>query len=218
MNSDDYLLISGIQHFEFCPRQWAIIHIEQQWAENVKTVDGMIFHERAHDDEITEKRGNLIITRGMRIQSNELGMSGQCDVVEFHAYSNGIRLFGREGLWQPYPVEYKKGAPKESDADIMQLCAQAICLEEMLACRINEGSLFYGEPRRRTPVEFTEELRCKTVTAVKHMHDYYQRKYTPKPKPQKKCRDCSLKDLCLPRLVKTPSVHKYIDDALREVE
>ncbi len=165
-NEEEYLMLSGLQHFAYCRRQWALIHIEQQWQENEQTVDGQLFHKIAHGKEKIESRGNLLITRGLHIRSTVLGMSGICDVVEFHRSESGISLAGREGFWQPYPVEYKKGAPKEHDADELQLCAQAICLEEMLMCNIPEGDLFYGETRRRTAVEFTQELRKVVHTMV----------------------------------------------------
>ena len=122
MSGQEPLLLSGIQHFSFCRRQWALIHIEQQWSENVHTAEGTIFHHRAHDDAQFESRGDLLIARGFRIVSQRLNVSGVCDIVEFHRDSDGIELFGREGKWTVYPVEYKKGAPKSNDADRLQLC------------------------------------------------------------------------------------------------
>lgn len=211
---EDYLMLSGLQHFAYCRRQWALIHIEQQWSENERTVDGHLFHTTAHNKEKVEKRGSLLITRGLHIKSSQLGMSGICDVVEFRKSANGISLSSYEGLWEPYPVEYKKGAPKENDADELQLCGQAICLEEMLLCRIPYGSLFYGENRRRKKVEFTEQLRQKVYDMAAEMHDLWKKGYTPKVKPQKGCNDCSLKEICVPRLNKTKSVEIYIDNSL----
>lgn len=212
----DLLLLSGIQHFAFCPRQWALIHIEQQWAENVRTVDGSIFHERTHNEELTEKRGDVIIARGMRIQSEKLGVTGQCDVVEFHRCTGGIQLHGRDGKWQPYPIEYKKGAPKENDADALQLCAQVMCLEEMLACTIEEGCLYYGEPRRRTRVELTPELRSRAEDMLRQMHEYFRRGNTPRPKPAARCKACSLNNICLPTLARTVSVRDYLKTAMED--
>lgn len=145
-----FLQLSGLQHFKFCRRQWALIHIENQWAENYRTTDGAILHERAHDKDFTESRGDLLITRDMRIFSPTLGVSGACDVLEFHRSGVGIPLKGRDGLWQPYPVEYKRGKPKQDTTDALQLCGQAVCLEEMLCCQIPTGALYYGETRRRT--------------------------------------------------------------------
>lgn len=143
------MLLSGIQHYAFCPRQWALIHIEQQWEENYFTVMGNIMHENAHDRDFVEKRKNIVITRGMPVFSRTLGVRGDCDIVEFRPDKAGIPLKGREGTYQPVPVEYKRGKPKEHDADVLQLCAQAMCLEEMLVCAVPKGFLYYGETRRR---------------------------------------------------------------------
>lgn len=213
---EDYLMLSGLQHFAYCRRQWALIHIEQQWAENERTVDGQIFHSVAHDKARIEKRGDLLITRGLPVKSAKLGVSGICDVVEFHKSEEGVSLASCEGLWQPYPVEYKKGLPKLNEADEMQLCGQAICLEEMLLCRIPGGSLFYGENRRREPVEFTEELRGKVYDMAKEMHVLWDKGYTPRVKPQKGCNACSLKEICVPRLGRVKSVSAYIEGSLSE--
>ena len=141
---DDYLQLSGLQHFCFCRRQWALIHIENQWAENYRTVDGELMHENAHNADFQESRGDLLIVRGLAIHSARLGVSGQCDVVEFRRSPDGVSLRKREGLWQPYPIEYKRGKPKEGLEDKLQLCGQAMCLEEMLCCAIPEGALYYG--------------------------------------------------------------------------
>lgn len=213
---DDFLMLSGLQHFAYCRRQWALIHIEQQWAENERTIDGQLFHKKAHEAGSTEKRGDLIITRGLHIKSAELGVTGICDVVEFHKSEHGITLFSYEGQWQPYPVEYKKGEPKENNADELQLCAQGMCMEEMLLCEIPYGSLFYGQNRRRTQVEFTDELRTQVKTMLREMHELWKKGYTPKVKPQKGCNACSLKEICLPRLMKTKPVSAYIEANLAE--
>lgn len=146
---DEYLMISGLQHFVFCRRQWALIHIEQQWAENYRTADGNAMHKNVHDENLNEKRKNRIITRAISVSSAELGLSGECDVVEFTSCKGGIRIFGREGEYKVTPIEYKRGAPKENESDIMQLCAQAMCLEEMLCCEIDKGYIYYGESKRR---------------------------------------------------------------------
>ena len=214
-SEEDYLPLSGIQHFAFCRRQWALIHIENQWAENERTVDGIIMHEKAHSGD-AESRGDVVIMRALRVFSATLGVSGECDVVEFHRNADGISLNGHDGLWQPYPVEYKLGKPKEHNADEMQLCAQAMCLEEMLCCTIPCGALFYGEPRRRTEVEFTPELRRAVEDSLNEMHDYYKRGYTPKAKPRKGCSACSLKEICLPKMVQRKSVAAYVEGALNE--
>ena len=209
-NQDAFLPLSGIQHFAFCRRQWALIHIENLWAENVRTVEGNILHERAHDDQLTESRGELLILRGLRVASESLGLNGACDVVEFRRDPGGIPLHGRQGLWLPYPVEYKRGKSKEDDCDRLQLCAQAMCLESMLACDIPEGSLFYGETRRRQRVSFTPELRDRVKRMAAEMREYCARRHTPSAKASKACKACSLKDLCLPKLTKCGPVGAYI--------
>lgn len=213
---EDFLQLSGIQHFAFCRRQWALIHIENMWVENYRTTDGAILHEKAHDPQGSESRGDLLILRGIHIHSSRLGITGQCDVVEFRRSQDGIRLNGREGLWKPFPVEYKRGEPKENACDSLQLCAQAMCLEEMLCCPIPQGALFYGQPRRRLPVEFTEALRQQVEDMVSEMHQDYRRGYTPKVKPSKACNACSLKELCIPRLMRTRTAAEYLRHALEE--
>ena len=212
--SEDLLPLSGLQHFAFCRRQWALIHLEQQWQENLRTVEGGLLHRRAHDEAARERRSDTLILRGLQVVSHQLGLSGQCDVVEFHATPKGVPLQGEEGLWQPYPVEYKRGKPKSHQADELQLCAQAMCLEEMLCCTIPAGAVYYGEPRRREAVAFTEELRAEVRAALTEMHQYAQRGYTPKVKPRKGCGACSLKDVCLPKLMGKPSVERYVKEAV----
>ncbi len=211
---EDYLQLSGLQHFIFCRRQWALIHIEGQWVENFLTVDGELLHEKAHDAGLRESRGDRIIIRGMPIRSARLGVSGQCDVVELHRSSNGVQLPNLQGSWQPYPVEYKRGKPKEDSADILQLCGQALCLEEMLCCTVPEGALYYGETRHRTSVPFTSELRSQVEDALAEMHQLYQRGYTPKVKPRKGCSSCSLKNICLPKMLRTKSVSAYLAERM----
>lgn len=210
---EDYLMLSGLQHFRFCRRQWALIHIENQWAENYRTVDGAIIHEKAHDASFAESRGDTVIVRGIHVFSPTLGVSGQCDVLEYHRSAEGIPLAGREGAWLPFPVEYKRGSPRDDTGDALQLCGQAICLEEMLCCDIPRGALYYNEIRRRVPVEFTEELRSEVRALLKEMHDLYRKRYTPKVKPTKSCNACSLKELCMPKLSGLGSVADYIHAA-----
>ena len=206
---EDYLMLSGIQHFAFCKRQWALIHIEQQWAENYRTTAGELMHKKAHDEGSFEKRGDLLIVRGLRIASHELGLSGQCDVVEFHQSEEGIDLFGYDGKWIPLPIEYKHGTPKENKADELQLCAQAACLEEMFQTSISGGFLYYGENRRRSKVEFTEDLRSEMRKTAQKMHEMFKRGHTPNVKTSKRCKACSLANLCLPKLQKGMDVGQY---------
>lgn len=214
-NEDDFLQLSGIQHFAFCKRQWALAYIEMQWKENVRTVEGKILHGNAHDASMKEKRGDLIIVRAMPVHSSEMGVSGECDVVEFHKTAQGISLAGREGTYSVVPVEYKRGKPKDDDVDILQVTAQALCLEEMLCCMIPYGYLYYGEVKHRLKVEFDDEIRTKVQRLFKEMHKYFDQQYTPKVKISKKCNACSLKDICLPVLNKNKSVTQYIDETMR---
>lgn len=215
-SEDDYLQLAGLQHFTFCRRQWALIHIENQWAENLRTVEGNLMHEKAHDYSFHESRGDTIIIRGVNIHSAILGISGQCDIIEYHKSDRGIPLSSKEGLWIPYPIEYKRGSPKENCADQLQLCAQAMCLEEMLCCEIHEGALFYGETRRREIVKFSSEMRQTVHESLSEMHNYAKRGYTPKVKPSKSCYACSLRELCLPKLLGRTSVKTYLSEALED--
>ena len=217
-SEDDFLLLSGIQHFSFCRRQWALVHIEQLWKENVLTVEGRQLHDKAHEDELSsEKRGDIIISRGIPVRSAELGVTGVCDIVEFYAVPDGITLNDRDGQWQPVPVEYKHGRPKDkTDADLLQLCCQAMCLEEMLLCHIPLGYLFYGETRHRLEVELTQQLRDDVKNTLSEMHEYYRRKYTPRVKPTQACKNCSMRDLCLPKLGHIVSATEYIQRRLDE--
>lgn len=211
---EEYLQISGLQHFCFCRRQWALIHIEQLWTENLRTVEGNLLHERAHDGTAKERRGGVLITRDMRVFSAVLGISGNCDVVEFQLSTAGIPLSGKEGLWRPYPVEYKHGAPRKDHANELQLCAQAMCLEEMLCCEIPEGAIYFGETRHREKIFLTQELRQEVRDCLLEMHQLYTRQYTPKVKRTKACNACSLKELCVPLLMKKYSVDNYLKEHL----
>ena len=217
-DEDELLNLAGIQHFAFCRRQWALIHIEQQWKENLRTAEGQILHGNAHDPFFTEKRADLLISRGMPVFSRVLGVNGVCDVVEFHASGKGVTLSGREGKWLPVPVEYKRGAPKESDADRLQLCCQAMCLEEMLFCgTIPKAYLYYKEIAKRSAVLLDESLRAEVKSMLAEMHKLYRRKYTPRVKPTKSCNACSLKELCLPRLYRVGSAAEYVRKQLEEI-
>lgn len=206
---DDLLPLSGIQHFLFCRRQWALIYIEQQWKENALTAEGRIMHQRVDDPFFTETRNGVITARSVPVASYRLGLSGICDVVEFRpslagrgagGEGDGVKLPNREGLYLPMPVEYKRGRPKREPVDKAQLCAQALCLEEMLSTEILLGFLYYGQTRHREEVEFTPQLRGLVEEMSAEMHRYFSRGYTPKVKPFKGCRSCSLAEVCLPVL------------------
>ena len=218
-NEDDFLMLSGIQHFAFCRRQWALIHIDNVWAEDDRTTEGKLLHDHAHDAYHADFRGNVLLSRAMPIFSRTLGLSGECDVVEFRRTTgDGITLPGREGLFCVYPVEYKRGAPKEDNGDILQLTAQAICLEEMLCCTIREGALFYFETRHRVKVPITEELRETVRSWAAEMHRYFDRRYLPRPRRTKACNACSLKEECLPKLEKIQSARAYNDEVFNAEE
>ena len=180
---DDALPLSGLQHLAFCPRQWALIHLEQAWAENRLTAEGRLLHERA-DLPGQSRRKDLRTVRGLMLESRRLRLTGRADVVEFRP--------------EPFPVEYKRGKRKPTDCDLVQLCAQALCLEEMLGVAVPHGAIFYGEPRRRIDVEFTPELRTRTESLAATMHSLYVAHTTPAAQPGKHCERCSLIDICLP--------------------
>ncbi|NMA66105.1 MAG: CRISPR-associated protein Cas4 [Clostridiaceae bacterium] len=211
-DQDQLLMLSGIQHFCFCERQWSLIHIEQQWKDNVRTVEGHFFHERVDNPFITETRGDLIVARSVPLVSYKLGLYGIGDVVEFNRTSDqGIILNAKEGVWMPYPVEYKAGRPKKDKRDEVQLCAQAICLEEMLDVNIMDGALFYGLTRRRIVVKFDEELRGYVKELANKMHTIYEQGITPRIQSQKHCKLCSLNEICMPKLSKKRnSVKNYM--------
>lgn len=186
MHDESTLLpISALQHLLFCERQCALIHIEQVWADNQFTAEGNLLHERTHEGP-DEKRPGVRIARGMPVRSLQLGLSGQCDVVEFHP--DGAVL----------PVEYKRGKPKAHAADEVQLCAQAICLEEMLGVRIERGMLYYGKRRRRTDVVLNPALRELTRDAAQRLHVLIESRITPMAQREKKCESCSLLEICMP--------------------
>ena len=213
--SDELLPLSGIQHFLFCRRQWALIHVEQQWHENVLTAEGRLLHRKVDDPFFTETRGERITARAVPVASYQLGLSGVCDVVEFIQSPDGVKLPGRAELFLPAPVEYKRGHPKPEPVDEAQLCAQAMCLEEMLAVHIPAGWLYYGETRHRTAVELTAELRELVRQMAAEMHAYFARGYTPKVKMSKACKACSLAEICLPALQeKTVPATQYIRQQL----
>ena len=193
---EDALPISGLQHLAFCPRQWALIHLEQVWVENIRTAEGRLLHERA-DLPGESRRISVRTVRGMWLRSERLRLTGRADIVEFRP--------------APYPVEYKRGKSKPNDCDTVQLCAQALCLEEMLQTAIDVGAIFYGSPRRRLEIEFTPQLRSRTEDLAATMHRLYRSGVTPAATPGSHCRSCSLVDVCLPQA----TVHK--EDAARWV-
>lgn len=188
-SEDDLIQLSSLQHFMYCPRQCALIHIEQIWSENIFTAEGRIMHDKV-DTANKESRGNVRIEYGVPMRSLRLGLIGKADVVEFHKHGE---------KWIPFPVEYKRGKPKMDDCDKVQLCAQAICLEEMLNVEIQEGALFYGQTHHRHDVIFDKTLRTETEEAAKKVHELIESGITPKAEYSKKCKQCSLLEMCLPK-------------------
>ena len=214
----DLLPISALQHLVFCERQWALIHLEGIWEENRLTVEGHFLHERVDESE-TEVRGDLRIARGLRLRSLRLGLVGRADVVEFQRIpgGEGVRLPGASGVWQPVPVEYKRGRPKSDRCDEVQLCAQALCLEEMLSVSIPAGALYYGQPHRRQEVILDEALRSETEALVARLHQLWQAGKTPPAIYEKKCRSCSLISVCLPKATQSrKSTGPYLSQIFAE--
>lgn len=209
-NEDDLLMLSALQHLLFCPRQCALIHIEQLWVENRLTAEGRILHERVHTA-AKKSRRTIRLEFDMPIRSLELGLIGRADVVEFHLRDNGV--------WQPYPVEYKRGRPKKDDSDRVQLCAQALCLEEMLSVDVPAGALYYGKKKRRTEVEFDQDLRTTTIEAARTLHNLFHNRRTPPPQYSLRCDNCSFVELCLPKTVgNNKKVVNYMKRMTRERE
>jgi CRISPR-associated exonuclease Cas4 len=202
-SEDDLIMLSAIQHLVFCERQCALIHIEQLWDENLFTAEGRIMHDKV-DTANRESRGDVRIEYGVPMRSLRLGLIGKADVVEFHRKD--------DGMWMPFPVEYKRGKPKMDDCDKVQLCAQAICLEEMLNVEIKNGALYYGRTRRREDVFFDNKLRRETEDAAKKVHALIESGMTPKADYSKKCKKCSLYEQCMPKI--SSKVSNYLMKAV----
>jgi CRISPR-associated exonuclease Cas4 len=198
---DQFIQLSSLQHYVFCPRQCGLIHVEGAWDENVYTVRGNILHEKV-DTDTYETRGALKTVRGLKIHSFRLGLAGRCDVVEFRESRSG----GQEVL----PVEFKSGQPKHDISDEVQLCAQALCLEEMLNMQVKRGTFFYGRIRRRVQVDIGDALRNQTEEIIAAVHDLVLRKHVPAARYMEKCRRCSLMDICQPKAMNERKLHNYM--------
>lgn len=218
-DEDQLLPLSALQHMIFCSRQCALIHCEGQWVENARTQEGRILHENV-DQLSHETRDDLRVARGVPLQSLELGLSGRADVVEFHRVAArgqqvGCRLPKAEGLWRPFPVEYKRGRPKPNRSDEVQLCAQALCLEEMLYTPVRRGALFYARRKGRSEVAFDASLRRLTIDTAKRLHDLIESRITPRAEREPKCRQCSMIDVCLPSATgPRRSASRYLEEIL----
>ena len=211
---DDLLPLSALQHLLFCRRQCALIHIEQAWVENLYTAEGRIMHERVDSGGQTP-RGDVRVEYSVPLRSLRLGVTGKADVVEFHRKTGTGKT--KRAMWQPFPVEYKRGKPKKGNYDKVQLCAQAICLEEMLDAEIPCGALFYGKTRRRQEVLFDPALRQATENAADELHTLFESGLTPKPVYDKKCDSCSFINLCLPKTFEgSRSANHYLLKAIQE--
>lgn len=214
---EDLLPLSGLQHLAFCERRWALIHLEQQWEENLFTAEGKLLHEKAHSAEI-ESRPDALVRRTLPLRSFRLGISGQADIVEFlpcKGSEPGVCLPRRKGLWKPYPVEYKRTRDQHgSVAYRIQLCAQALCLEEMLQVPVSAGAVFDGKAKRREVVEFDEPLRLEVERYSTRMHQILQSGKTPQAIYAKKCEGCSMKPVCLPSVVASAKASRYLTRAV----
>lgn len=214
---DELIPLSGIQHFHYCRRQWALIHVERQWVDNLRTTEGQYVHRNVDDPFFNESRGSVISTRSLPLVSHQLGFQGIADVVEFTPSNKGICLPGRDGLWQAKPVEYKRGKQKIDERDEVQLCAQAMCLEEMFNTHIENADLFYHETRRRVHVTLSNELRELVFSLSEEMHELIRKGITPSAKGGKHCSSCSLYDICIPSITKKRTlVSKYITKHIQE--
>lgn len=225
---DDLLPLSGLQHLAFCERQWGLIHIEQVWSENLLTAEGRVLHDRAHKGQ-SELRGGILTARAVRLRSLRLGLVGVADVVEFHRVDSAAEagpptlatsLPGRHGLWRPFPVEYKHGRAKANRCDEIQLCAQALCLEEMLGVTIESGALFYGQTKRRKEVAFDRILRDLTESLTGRMHVLFDAGVTLSATyDSRKCKSCSLLDVCRPeKIASRRDASRYLARELEELE
>jgi len=199
---DQFIQLSALQHYVFCPRQCALIHVDDVWNDNVFTVRGNILHEKV-DTDTYETRGTLKTVRALKIHSFRLGLAGKCDVVEFRETKEGIEIL---------PVEFKAGQPKQNISDEVQLCAQALCLEEMLNTRVMRGAFFYGKIRRRVQMELGDELRRRTEEIIAAVHDVVERKFIPQAKYEPKCRSCSLEDVCQPKAMNERKLLNYLKE------
>lgn len=202
---EDFIQISALQHYVFCPRQCGLIHVDEAWQDNLFTIRGEILHNKVHTESF-ETRSNKKIVRGLRIHSFEYGLSGKCDVVEFENQNGKIKV---------RPVEYKSGEPKDNISDKVQLCAQVFCLEEMLNIKINSGDFFYGKIMRRYTVNIDEYLRNETCKVINSVRNLIENKFVPNAEYSSKCRNCSVQSICQPKAMDKKNLLLYIKNLYR---
>lgn len=218
-DDDQMLMLSGIQHYMYCPRQWALIHIEQQWDENRLTAEGQLLHQNVDNPAYRQKNGDAITLRSVHIASHSLGLYGVTDAIELlpsNDFTDAITHPRYPGFWKPYPIEYKRGHRKPDERDEVQLAAQVICLEEMYGIHIPEAALFYHETRHREKIQIDEHLRQLTFGLSEAMHRTFESGFTPKAEERRGCRSCSLIDICTPELTKKTSVAYYLKKIVDE--
>lgn len=217
-SDEDLLMISGLQHLCFCERQWVLIHIEQEWNENVLTIEGRHLHDAVHEQGV-ESRGDVRLVRGLRLRSLELGLYGVADMVEFHKDDKGVRLpnLPQYAKWLPYPVEYKRGRKRYDRADEVQVCAQSMCLEEMLKVSIPQAAVYYGQPRRRSVIELSSDLRDEVRRLCGRARTLYDGADCPRYTAGPYCRSCSVCDICMPDLSKQDLSSKYLTSIVQDI-
>jgi CRISPR-associated exonuclease Cas4 len=219
-SDDEMLMLSGIQHYMFCARQWALIHIEQKWEDNRLTTEGSLLHQNVDNPFYRSVNNGVITLRGVHVASHKLGLYGICDAIELLPHCVDKTSFITHpkypGEWDPFPVEYKHGKPKVNPCDKVQLAAQAICLEELYGVDIPSGAIFYFETRHREQVLIDAELRQITINLAQEMHELYRKGVTPHAVLQPHCRRCSLYNICSPELSNCSSVSNYLKRNLYE--
>lgn len=213
-SEEDFLNISGIRHFAYCKRSWALVVIENQWIDNFFTVDGVFSHERVHDVNVRSNVRGIVGIRGMPVNSFVLGVSGDCDLVEFVKDPNGVPVKSvGSGLYMVRPVEYKRGKHSSMDGKL-QLVLQGLCLSEMFCVPVNYGFVYHIGSKIRERVDFTDDLIDLVKQYVFEMHNLVEKGYTPKVKYSKKCDGCSLFNVCVSTIFKKTSANSYIESVL----
>jgi len=216
LSDEDLLPIAGLRQLAFCERRWALVHMDQEWDENVLTIEGKQLHEFVHEQG-TNVRYGVRMARGLRLRSLTLGLYGVADLVEFHPHDGEAVLPGFSGRWLPYPVEYKRGRKRYDSADEIQLCAQALCLEEMLNVVVPKGAIYYGQPRRRSEIDLTANLREEVGRLCSRARELYDSRQIPPPRAGKHCSNCSLENICMPNLATKDKSAKYVTSILKEL-